>query len=102
MNDTLTDERRAELDEMLFNMDLVASHFYRQAVRIGNHAFIEFTGLMNEYIKICARMRKAEIDFALASGHTGTPLIVEPHEINYINEKLECIFVGLATIKPSE
>ena len=30
-----------------------AKEFYAAAVRIGNHPWIEFTGLMNEYVNCC-------------------------------------------------
>ena len=90
----LTEERKTELKNMLQDMEELANGYYWKACKIGNHGFIEITGLMNEYIKICYRALANDMDFTLLSGHTGEPLPVLAHEVNYINEKLECVFVG--------
>jgi hypothetical protein len=44
-----TDERA----QALLQMQRTADAFYRSAVAVGNHPFIEFAGLMNEYIQAC-------------------------------------------------
>lgn len=97
-------ERRIVLDQM----HEAAGMFYRMAVRIGNHPFIEFTGLMNEYIKACESAHRREIDFTDCSAHSGRELPLKDYELQYINEKLECIFGGRislfreATITPKD
>ena len=68
--------------------------FYASAVRIGNHPFIEFCGLMNEYIKACELAHEKGIDFSNCSGHSGQPLPMRPYMVDYVNEKLGCIFTG--------
>lgn len=60
-----------------------SARFYSDAVRIGVHPFIEFTGLMNEWIKAAERA---------GSVHDGAPVKLESHEKAYIREKLTCIF----------
>lgn len=83
-------EREAALAKMR-----AASHdFYYAAIKIGVHPFIEFTGLMNEYIKLCEGAHKAGTDFTECNKHSGEELPMQPFEIDYMNEKLECIFNG--------
>lgn len=83
-----------EREIALKRMEATADGFYRAAVSIGVHPFIEFAGLMNEYIK-CARVAHAEgVDFTDCNTHTGKDLPMPGHSVDYINEKLECIFTG--------
>lgn len=84
----------AEREEALAQMEQLSSAFYANVIHIGVHPFIEFTGLMNEYIKCCREAHEAGIDFSQCNRHTGQPLPMKPHQIDYINEKLECIFTG--------
>ncbi len=81
-----------ELAAMVTAMEQASSAFYAAACQIGNHPFIEFTGLMNEYIKICQDNAKNGQDFTLASIHAGQVLEIQPHQKDYLLEKLECIF----------
>jgi len=52
--------------EKLDAMAQASGAFYAAAIRIGNHPFIEFTGLMNEYIKICADADAAPSQYNLS------------------------------------
>lgn len=81
-----------ELATMLEKMKAVCQTFYWQAANTGCHTFIEFTGLMNEFIKVCEQSAAAGVDFANASTHTGKPLVVYTYNAAYIVEKLDCIF----------
>src|SRR3989344_2021999 len=63
-------------------MQEASDAFYRSSVTIGNYPFIEFAGLMNEYITACR------------APHNEQALPLHPVMSNYINEKLECIFSG--------
>lgn len=83
-------EREIALQEMKKASDA----FYAAAVKIGNHPFIEFTGLMNEYIGVCQGAHKAGIDFTDCSTHSGQDLPMASYQVKYVNEKLECIFTG--------
>jgi len=40
-------------ERALVQMQDASNAFYRSAVAIGNHPFIEFAGLMNEHINAC-------------------------------------------------
>ena len=87
----LTDARRTELRDMLRGMGVAAAQFYCAAVEIGCHPFIEFTGLMNEYIKICAQAVDNNVDFANANTHSGNALPMRDYQMAYLAEKLDCI-----------
>ena len=93
---------KAERDEMIRRMRVVSTQFYSQAVLIGNHPFIEFCGLMNEYINNCQRANDQGIDFTQCNTHTGIDLPIPQFSINYINEKLECIFTGRSVMNSNE
>lgn len=82
------EEQAAALD----HMHVASEHFYQASIRIGNHPFIEFTGLLNEYIKLCEQAHKEGIDFSDCNIHTGQALPVPDHSRAYMQEKLECIF----------
>jgi len=83
-----------ERAQALHTMAEATRIFYSIATRIGNHPFIEFCGLMNEYIKACESAHAKGIDFSDCNAHSGHLLPLAPYEIAYINEKLECIFGG--------
>ena len=78
----------------LRKMEETSSAFYASAVQIGVHPFIEFCGLMNEYIKACHDAHQRREDFSECNTHSGKDLRLESFRVNYINEKLECIFTG--------
>lgn len=88
----MTDLRRGELLVIISKMRSTSAVFYGMSINCGNHAFIEFTGLMNEYIKVCERAVTDGIDFTLASTHTGVALPFQEHHRRYLLEKLECIY----------
>lgn len=81
-----------ELRVMIDDMKNVSNVFYQLAMRTHCHPLIEFTGLINEYIKICEKTLKAGRDFSAANTHTGGSLVFDVHNLNYLMEKLECIY----------
>lgn len=81
-----------EREVMLRAMRRASGAFYSQAVRIGCHAFIELTGLMNEYIKLCEAAQERGEDFTQANKHSSARLEIPPYSADYIHEKLECMF----------
>jgi len=87
-------------EAMLAKMRRASDAFYFAAVRIGCHPFIEFCGLMNEYIKLCSDAHGQGIDFTQLHVHSGRPLPMKPHHADYIGEKLGCIF-GAALADPA-
>ena len=84
------DERVIALNKMNEAVD----RFYNAAIKIGNHPFIEFAGVMQAYIKSCERAHAEGIDFTECNRHAGKPLPMESYEIKYLGEKLGCIFDG--------
>ena len=94
----MNQEERAKALEQ---MQAVSSSFYAHAVQIGVHPFIEFCGLMNEYINACRNAHNNGLDFSECSKHSGQSLPLESFQIAYINEKLECIFTGRSVMSAS-
>lgn len=91
----LSEEDKKRLEACLVKMRQASDQFYGAAVRAGNHAFIEFTGLMNEFIKVCEDNLKKGIDFTMANRHTSTRMKVAPYQFEYLKEKADCIFEGM-------
>ena len=83
-----------ERELALIQMDSAIKMFYFAAVNIGNHPFIEFAGVMAAYQKSCRRAHDAGVDFSECNAHSGSQLPMEGYEIEYLNEKLDCIFGG--------
>lgn len=89
-------------EEILQAMEIAANNYYREAIATNCHTFIEFTGLINEYIKICERnLKQRGVDFTKTSAHCpGEPkLQIEGWELDYINDKLRCIFPNLQLVE---
>ncbi|AGZ61748.1 MAG: hypothetical protein [Phormidium phage MIS-PhV1A] len=80
--------------ESLKLMQKASNEFYTSSAKTQCHAFIEFTGLMNEYIKICEdfQMANPNEDFRSLNAHSGKSLKLQPFERLYIKEKLNCIY----------
>lgn len=92
------EERQLALERMQKASDA----FYRDAISIGNHPFIEFAGLMNEYISACRAAHAKGIDFTQCNVHNGVVLPLHPVMSDYIIEKLECIFSGSKVLDAAE
>lgn len=88
----------AERQEALVKMEAAKDQFYQQAIQIGVHPFIEFAGLMSEYIRACHDAHQECLDFSECNAHSGKTLPLAPYRSDYINEKLECIFTGAKAI----
>lgn len=89
MEDTYTREER---EQILNKMRSASGVFYSLAVQTRCHQFIEFTGLINEYIKLCEEAHSDGIDFTQANIHSGQGLPIRDHHISYLGEKLGCIY----------
>lgn len=92
---------RAELEAMLSKMEAVSTAYYGLSVSTGCHAMIEFTGLMNEFIKVCRQTMEAGIDFSFANTHSDSPLVVHDYNAAYIAEKLDCILGPVLRADPA-
>lgn len=89
----MSEHSKEEAEAILEKMQMASSTFYAAAVKIGCHAFIEFTGLMNEYINVCRSMtEKGDLSWVMANTHTEVPLDMRAHHVHYLLEKLDCIY----------
>lgn len=79
-------------ETMLKQMRAASRTFYGLATLSGCHPFIEFCGLMEEFIKVCQVANDNGQDFFLASTHTGIELPFESYNLEYLAEKLNCIY----------
>lgn len=86
---TYTPEERAE---MLRKMSHVSDTFYSLAAASGCHALIEYTGLMNEFIKVCAEAHAKGQQFPFSNTHSGIALPFKHFHLAYLAEKLNCIY----------
>jgi len=84
-----TFEERAHI---LNRMRAASNAFYVAAANAGCHAFIEFTGLMNEFIKLCEDAEQQGTDWVHANVHGDVHLPFKPYHVEYLSEKLECIY----------
>ncbi len=88
-----------ERGKILERMRSISDDFYYAATVCGCHAFIEFAGLMNEFIDVCNRAETSgNGGWVHANGH-GENLAMLPHEVAYVREKLNCIY-GNAVLAP--
>ncbi len=83
---------KEEMQECLRKMQEVSRAFYVPATRTGCHAFIEFCGLMNEFIKVCETTMADGGDFMMANTHNERPLVMKSYQAAYLAEKLDCIY----------
>lgn len=83
---------KEEREQMLAGMSRISALFYSQATQLGCHGFIEFCGLMNEFIKVCGAAHERGEQFPFANTHSGTVLPFEPYNFAYLAEKLDCIY----------
>lgn len=81
-----------ERKEMIAKMQALSDMFYGRATQAGVHAFIEFAGLMNEFIKVCYEANEKGIPFEFANTHTGKEIPFQPWNLAYLAEKLNCIY----------
>ena len=95
---------KAELTALLGRMQRVADETYWRFFHAGMgqeaHAFIEFCGVLNKYVDLCARAAEQGIDFRSANTHTGQAMPVADHDMRYLGEKLTCIFGPLIDANP--
>jgi hypothetical protein len=92
---------RRERAACLARMRAASADFYRASVQSGCHAFIEFTGLLNQYIRLCEEAHGRGEDFTDANVHAGRGLPLVGHQLAYLNEKLTCIYGLEAVPKPA-
>lgn len=92
----ISDDAKAKLRAM----QQASDEFYRAAVKIGVHAFIEHAGLMNEHIKVLERLAAAGVDITFVNVHCGgvpTDSQMQSYHGAYLGEKFACIFSPVMT-----
>jgi hypothetical protein len=83
---------KSERDEIIRKMREVSGTFYAGAVKTHNHPFIEFCGILNEFISVCQNASEDGIDFTQTNRHSGAALPIQPHNARYLGEKVGCIY----------
>ncbi|NQE37525.1 hypothetical protein [Microcoleus asticus] len=86
-------------EESLDRMEAAANQFYMLATATDCHAYIEFTGLLREYCKVCRENLARGIDFRELNGHRSQRMELQPYELHYFQEKFNCIFQGLLRVE---
>lgn len=93
-----------ELQEVVKLLRRVAARtydlFFAAGVGTHAHALIEVNGLISKYIDICERAANQGIDFRNANDHSGHSLPVEEHDLQYLAEKLRCMFGPMLDANP--
>lgn len=56
------------------------------------HPFLEFCGLQSKYLDLLEESLWRGIEVGSASKHTGAPLALEAHHVEYLGEKFGCIY----------
>lgn len=85
----------------LAEMQRASGAFYVAARETSCHAFIEFTGLMNEFIKVCGdASARGDHSWLDANTHSDRPLQMEGHQVAYLAEKLDCIYGATLRANP--
>lgn len=88
----LTEPRKKTLRRMIDDMQETVDRFYFMAIGLGNHPFVEWAGLMNEYVKMCHFALADGIDFTRCNIHSEQALPIHPVNTDYLAEKARCIF----------
>lgn len=89
----MIDDQTAEgRQQIIARMRAAARAFYVAAVASGCHAFVEYTGLMNEFIALCQRAEHDGLPWLHANVHGNVRLPFEEYHLAYLNEKLGCIY----------
>jgi len=76
----------AEREEMLAVMRRAKDSFYFMAVQVGDHRFVEFAGMIGEYIKLCEAAHEKGYDL------TELHHVMRPYHAHYVGEKIGCIY----------
>lgn len=81
-------------------MDAVVEKIYPMMTSCEVHPFVEFNGLMREYVVICRILARSGVAFPFASNHGTMAVEVPDYTIEYMAEKLGCIFAPMIRGNP--
>ena len=94
---------RSDADRKLAleRMASVCEAFYLAAVATDCHAFIEFTGLLGEFLNVCRDAEDSGNRTWMGANVHGGHLPMAPFRLGYLREKLACIY-GPALLADAE
>jgi hypothetical protein len=84
-HDLATDYSQADRAKLADKMEATTDGFYFLAAQIGHHQFLEFAGLMREYVKLCRASNEAGHGFSFGP-------VLKDYHAKYIGEKMGCIY----------
>lgn len=94
----MTDDIKAKRESMIIALESEVRHFYDALFRLGVgaefHAFVEWCGVMKEHLNICRDLIEQGIDPFTLNKHTGMELPIPSYRLDYMAEKIDCIFAG--------
>lgn len=93
---------KKELLSITTKMRNAANITYALLVGTGVHPFIEFNGMMQKFVDLCAREAGKGRDFTMNNVHTGNPMPLEDHDVLYLAEKFNCIFGDTLRANPRQ
>ena len=91
----MNDEQRAENQNSLDRMEQASAVFYRMAQDTKKHQFLEFNGLLAEYIKLLKVLHTEDKDIVESDN-----LPMKDYNAAYLAEKLDCIYGATFLEKP--
>lgn len=99
-------EPKSEMTDLEF-VDALKSElndFYYRLFHLGVgtrfHAFLEWNGVMTEHLKIVEGLLQKGVPAFEQNRHTGDAPAIPSFQIEYLAEKMECIFDGLINVTP--
>jgi hypothetical protein len=96
------DTKSPSKEEVLRRLAQLTEEFYwkcfRAEIGMWAHAFLEFNGLMSVYIEC---LREADVDPREVNVHSAAKFHVPDHRLEYLAEKLECIFSPILSANPN-
>lgn len=96
------EQQRKDLD-FISDLQVEVNKLYKQLflLNVGGrfHAFLEWCGVMHEHLNICEDMIRRGVPAFEMNRHTGSTPDIPGYRLNYMAEKLECIFDGLLNVQ---
>lgn len=89
--------KKEALEKIIERMEICTDVFYPMAQRAECHPFLEFNGIMREYIELCRDSLEQNVDFI-----EDWPKSVKLYRLEYMAEKLNCIFGKIFSVATPE
>ena len=98
LTDAEIDEYLADIAEWQEMLQQVYWLMFRANVGGKFHAFMEWNGVMSKHLGMARELVEQGIDAFHMSRHTGGPMPLADHHLEYLREKIECIFDGMIEV----